>query len=432
RGGTRPSKPHDMAHWRARFHPRRGFSAQSNIRKVILLILLFLSGFHEPSRALDYAGALSDGYDGVDGLDGANRIAVSPDGKHVYTAAFRDHAVGLFARDVSTGGLTFIRAVKDGEGGANELAGGYGIAVSPDGKHVYYAGYSDDALSIFARNASTGDLTFVDAVKNGEPGAEKLNGAIWPEVSADGKNVYLTSEDDNALTVFSRDPSTGELSFMQVFEDGVEGVDGLGSAVQVSVSPDGSNVYVAGWGDAAISTFGRNTESGLLTYLGAVENEEPDVDGLNGVHSVTLSPDGKHMYAVTYLEHAVSLFSRDGSSGALTYIETLHHGENGACLQGAYSVVVGHDGQYVYVPAYGSGALNVFSRDALSGSLSVAQVFVDGSNGADSLAGARFGVLSPDGTNLYVTAHTDNAISVFGDDAALPPQAPLNLQILPP
>ena len=44
------------------------------------------------------------------------------------------------------------------------------------------------------------------------------------------------------------------------------GVDGLNRAYGVDVSPDGLNVYVAGQNDNAISWFGRNATTGTLTY----------------------------------------------------------------------------------------------------------------------------------------------------------------------
>ena len=48
-----------------------------------------------------------DGVGGLDGLDGASQVAVSPDGAHVYVAAFNDDAVTVFRRDASTGRLSF-------------------------------------------------------------------------------------------------------------------------------------------------------------------------------------------------------------------------------------------------------------------------------------------------------------------------------------
>ena len=55
--------------------------------------------------ALTYGGSLQDGVDGVDGLDGAHSVTLSADGKHAYVAGFFDDAVSWFERNASTGRL---------------------------------------------------------------------------------------------------------------------------------------------------------------------------------------------------------------------------------------------------------------------------------------------------------------------------------------
>ena len=52
-----------------------------------------------------------DGVGGVDGLSGAQSVAVSPDGGHVYVAgSYGTTRLAVFARDVATGALTFVEA----------------------------------------------------------------------------------------------------------------------------------------------------------------------------------------------------------------------------------------------------------------------------------------------------------------------------------
>ena len=38
------------------------------------------------------------------------------------------------------------------------------------------------------------------------------------------------------------------------------------------------------------------------------------VDGLWGAHSVTVSPDGSHLYAAGQLDNAVAVFSRNSTT----------------------------------------------------------------------------------------------------------------------
>jgi DNA-binding beta-propeller fold protein YncE len=77
------------------------------------------------------------------------------------------------------------------------------VTVSPDGKHVYVPGFDDDAVAVFSRDATTGALTFVEFKQDGVGGVDGLNGAVFVAVSPDGKCVYVTGFNDNAVAVFS-------------------------------------------------------------------------------------------------------------------------------------------------------------------------------------------------------------------------------------
>ena len=104
--------------------------------------------------------------------------------------------------------------------------------MSPDGRNVYVASYNDDAVTILSRDASdNGKLSFIQVLKGGPDGVDGLDGARSVTVSPDGKNVYVASFGDNAVAIFSRDASdNGKLSFIQVLKDGQNGVGGLDGA----------------------------------------------------------------------------------------------------------------------------------------------------------------------------------------------------------
>ena len=206
---------------------------------------------------------LTNGVDCVDCLNYPRSVTVSPDGNHVYIAAYDGDALAVFSRNAGTGELTFIEAVEDG-GLVDGLGGAYSVTVSPDGAHVYAAGHSDNAVVVFRRDTNTGTLTFVEVIKDGEKGADKLAGAVSVTVSPDNEDVYVGAYIDNALTVFSRDTETGELTFSQVLEDGVGDVDGLNGVLSTALSPpDGAQVYAVARTDNSLAVFSR--VSGALT-----------------------------------------------------------------------------------------------------------------------------------------------------------------------
>ena len=242
---------------------------------------------------LTFVQMLKDGVGGVDGLNGANSVTVSPDGSHVYVAGYYDDALAVFRRDVATGQLTFLQVVKDGVGGVDGLDGANSVAVGPDGSHVYATGSYDNALAVFRRDVATGQLTFVQVLKDGVSGVDGLSGAHSVTVSPDGSHVYAAGYPDNALAVFRRDAATGQLTFLQVLKDGVNGVDGLDGANSVNVSPDGSHVYATGYYDDALAVFHRDVATGQLTFVQMLKDGVNGVDGLDGANSVTVSPDGR-------------------------------------------------------------------------------------------------------------------------------------------
>ena len=92
-------------------------------------------GYGKINARLTYRGVKKDGVDGVDGLKLANSVAVSPDGKHVYVTGRDDSAVAWFSRNADTGALTYLDAIKEGDDGVVDgLYQANSATVSRDGK----------------------------------------------------------------------------------------------------------------------------------------------------------------------------------------------------------------------------------------------------------------------------------------------------------
>jgi hypothetical protein len=89
---------------------------------------------------------------GIHGLDGPWLATVSPDGANVYVAGMGESSLAVFARDPTTGALRFVEVHTDGTDGVDGLAGARGVTMSPDGRHVYATGVNDDAVAIFRRS----------------------------------------------------------------------------------------------------------------------------------------------------------------------------------------------------------------------------------------------------------------------------------------
>jgi 6-phosphogluconolactonase (cycloisomerase 2 family) len=289
-------------------------------------------------------------------LSGARSAFVSPDGTSVYVASYFSDAVAIFSRNPTTGALTQLAGKagcvsETGTSGACAdgiaLDGARTVAVSADNKNVYVASEASGAVAIFTRNTTTGALTQLVGLKGclsqtSTGGAcakgRALGGAGGLAVSPKGDQVYVASMGSDAVAAFSRDQTTGALTQLSgrsgcVSETGSGGscADGkaLDRARSVVISPDGSSAYVAAENGDAVAVFSRNAATGALTQRpgtgGCVSDSGSSgacADGraLDGPRAVSVSPDGKNVYAASFWSSAISIFARDPTTGAITQL----------------------------------------------------------------------------------------------------------------
>ncbi len=397
-------------------------------------------------------------------LAGAHAVAVSPDGRHVYVTAPTDDAVAVFDRDPQTRTLTQkagTSACISETGSGGSCVDHFGIdspeevAVSPDGRFVYVASFVSSSVTGFVRNKNTGALSpFViaggcvsdtGALCSGVGMA--LAGAAGLAMSPDGVNIYVASFHSNAVAVISREFSLGRLSQSVpcISETGSGGICADGKALEspfdVAVSPDGENVYVASYVSDAVAVFSRIAGAGGLSQhsgtAGCVSDtgtggECADGVALDGPRSVTVSPDGKNVYAVTEGSDSLLIFDRNPGAGALTQKAGTagcisDTGSGGLCADGRaldypFDVVVSADGGSVYVTVGVSNALLVFDRNPATGELTqkpgkAGCISEDGTGGVcfdgRALSGARRLAVTDVGPSVYVASVGSSAVDVF-------------------
>ena len=380
------------------------------------------------SVALEEAAeaASDDTFSIVEGLGRPSVVAVSPDGRNVYATGAGAGSVVVFSREPDTGRLTFLEKLVNGVGGVLGIATPLGLAISPDGKHVYATGSDDLAMAIFSRNPDTGALTFVEAV-DVFGNMEGVDNTYGVAVSPDNLSVYVTGQDDSkyaehdAIAVYSRDADTGKLSLVEMVQNGVNGVAGLTALTGITVSPDNKSVYAVNiWYTMVV--FSRDPGTGALTFAQVLDR---GVDGIEkdllGVHIVVVSPDNQHVYVAARRNDSVTVFGRNLDTGTLTYVERLQSrvGDSPVInLGGAHGLAISPDGQHIYVASDGTDMLLSLSRDPKAGTLALIEVFTDNINGVDGLENGWSVAVSPDGRNVYVAGFDDDSLSVFTRDAA--------------
>jgi len=167
--------------------------------------------------------------------------AFSSGGRHLYAVAPNDHKLLVYQRDSSSNALTLAQTLTDSES-TDGLDAPTGVAVSPDGRHVVtVSGGSDDAVTVFSRDFEQGTLTWAQTLKNGASGVSGLAEASALCFSPDGNHLYVTGAESGSgtLAVFSRDVSTGQLTWVESHQNGAAGVRGILGASAVVTSIDG-------------------------------------------------------------------------------------------------------------------------------------------------------------------------------------------------
>lgn len=232
-------------------------------------------------------------------------VVASSDGAHVYAGFTFD--VTSFSRDVVSGELTQvdIDAINHGP-----------IAISPDGAHVYVAVSAQ--LEIFERNAESGTLDSVGTVTTESGGTEALEGIVSLAVSPDGSFVYVVTRSSNGILVFERSAQTGALGTPPLV------IDMTVTPSKIVFSPDGAHAYVSSNSEQELRVYARSSETGDLTLLDTLNELVFTVDDVpSSGFDVAISPSGERVEVTSAPERTIAAFTRDASTGALTFADEL-------------------------------------------------------------------------------------------------------------
>ncbi|HEV2973439.1 MAG TPA: hypothetical protein VGX69_00400 [Solirubrobacteraceae bacterium] len=345
------------------------------------------------------------------GLLGARAVAVSPDGANVYvvggvagdSVALSYGAIAILKRDPTTGTIAETGCLSsdgtDGRDGASgactaepSLLGASGVAVSPDGSTVFVASSSSASVVAFSRNAATGALTRLGCFQGTpRPGAPCGAADLFPSSSS-----LAVSADGNALYVAA--PLAGAVSTLDTAASLRTPAGVVPALPPTAPSAAGAS---AGTTTGASSASGGAGGGGAAAHPGLAGIFSPSVvgdelltpciavNGLDGTCAVStatqslgdlaLSPDGKQLYAAAPGSGAIDVFT-PSATGALSETGCVKlNAPPGLCQAGAHmheptELAVSPDGKNVYaadeIDQYGSGMLDVLSRDPSTGALS--------------------------------------------------------------
>ncbi len=234
----------------------------------------------------------------------------------------------------------------------------FGLAVDPDGAHVYVGNFYSETLSIITTATEAGTSIPIGSTPKGI--------ALKPP----GTRVYVAGRDGNIVTVL--DSATNEV---------VTTIPVGNSPMGIAVNPAGNPAYVVNKSDDSMTVFDTETNEVLTTVPVYV----------NPTH-VAVSPAGDRIYVTNYTHSQVTVLN------ATTLDVT------GSVTVGSFpeGVTFSPDGTRGYVAASGPGTLAVIDT-ALQTLLTTIPVGKDPEDVA----------VHPDGTRVYVMNHADATVSVI-------------------
>jgi hypothetical protein len=203
-------------------------------------------------------------------------LTITPDGQQLYLASPQTNSIASIDIDPSTGALSAGECASAGPSVTGtpgyppyacpltvaQLAQVYGVTVSPEGSTLYATGLADGSIVPFARNISTGALTFAGCLAprgSAAPGCAPDPAGVGggrAYLTPDGRDVYITGTVYKAteiLQIYARSPATGFLGYLDCLKDAANtpagigpsctAVDGLYGIGELTTSPEGRFPY---------------------------------------------------------------------------------------------------------------------------------------------------------------------------------------------
>lgn len=195
-----------------------------------------------------------------DSMDACREVAVHPKLPVVYAASKGSSAITVMDSNPMSGELTLSQVIRDGEDGVNGIEGVHGLTCSVNGKFLFVASgrfAGDNSVGCY-RIDDSGKLTLVNEVINDETdGFSGFEGGNNIVASEDGKSIYASGTRSGVLAAFTQNPETDEISFQEFLKSEMGETD-LGMAAGVSISKDGKFVYVGSEENGQVLVFTRD------------------------------------------------------------------------------------------------------------------------------------------------------------------------------
>eukprot|EP01043_Picozoa_sp_COSAG02_P055930 COSAG02_NODE_6558_length_3495_cov_9.279152_5_plen_367_part_00 len=266
------------------------------------------------------------------GLEDPAYIATDLSGRFLITPFYASGCVATYPIDPSDGA---VRGKAISHIDTNKHA--HGVAIDPTNTHVFiphaggtYPHYpegvrggscihqfslSSDGALLPNRDATTVHVTGHAGDAAAEVGPRHLH------FRPDNRFVYSSNEQDNSVTMYTYDASTGNLTPQQTVSslpaDFTEG----GAAARLQLHPSGRWALCANRGHQSLAVFAVDEVTGRLTFKGCTK-----VDATP--RAFHFDPSGRFCYSAGEQTDTIKCFSFDSSSGDMKLLHTYGTGRH--------------------------------------------------------------------------------------------------------
>ncbi len=270
-------------------------------------------------------------------------VTIDANGNFLYVANAGSNDVSVYALDFFTG--TPIATGLPLAAGVSPVA----VAIDPTNRFLYVADSGDGTVYGYALDGTTGGGTAI-------PGSPFLVGNQPSALAVDpsGNFLYVTNFLDGTVVSAYIDPISGTLAAVAGSPFGT----GKGPAA-LAVDPTSSYLYVANSVAGSVSSYAVNETAGAL----APTTGSPLATGASPA-ALAVDPTGRYLYAAnTPAANQIGVYYLTPTNGALGAASTA---TAGAAPTG---LAIDPAGTYLYVADSGASAVSMYSIDAASGAL---------------------------------------------------------------
>jgi 6-phosphogluconolactonase len=186
------------------------------------------------------------------------------------------------------------------------------IMPDPTNHFVLHTSLGGDLVYQEKFDARTGKLT-----PNDPPSIsiKAKSGARHLVFSPNRKFVYLISELDGSIYVFSWDATSGTLKKeVQVTTSLPKGFDGKPWAADIHLTPDGKYLYASERTSSTLAAFSVDARTGMLTPIDSYPTEKQP-------RAFSIDPTGHYLLSVGELSNSMTAYTIDAKSGKLTKLK---------------------------------------------------------------------------------------------------------------